>query len=253
MGMDAPMDISTDGLLTLLHWLSPAYPIGSYAYSHGLEAAITGGAVTTPDGLTAWISDILHYGAGQSDTLFIAAAYTGADNTAQIDAHYRAFAPCKERLMESTLQGAAFCDITRAVWGLALTDLCLPIAIGAAARAQDIPLSPPYWRGICTALYPTSPPSGCALSRWGKAMVIGLSRASTPFAPPLPRKMQMGIWKDWRQAAFYRILRPCGTKPNTQGCIEHDVMARKVPKLYTLLVLIFKGFPQVSGAMSKIN
>ena len=142
MGMDAPMDISTDGLLTLLHWLSPAYPIGSYAYSHGLEAAITGGAVTTPEDLTAWISDILHYGAGQSDTLFIAAAYGGAEGAAHIDAQYRAFAPCKERLMESTLQGAAFCDITRAVWGLALTDLCLPIAIGAAARAQDIPLRP---------------------------------------------------------------------------------------------------------------
>ena len=67
-------------LLTLIQWLSPAFPIGSYTYSHGLEWAMAAGEVTDAASLQSWISDILRYGAGRSD-----AAEVGAD---QIDDHH---------------------------------------------------------------------------------------------------------------------------------------------------------------------
>ena len=32
-----------DALYRLLTWLSPAYPVGAYTYSHGLETAVEEG------------------------------------------------------------------------------------------------------------------------------------------------------------------------------------------------------------------
>ena len=40
---------ATADLLTLAQWLSPAFPVSGYAYSHGLEAAIAEGRVGDPD------------------------------------------------------------------------------------------------------------------------------------------------------------------------------------------------------------
>ncbi|MEO0913491.1 MAG: hypothetical protein AAFY59_10950, partial [Pseudomonadota bacterium] len=61
-------------------WFSPAYPIGAFAYSHGLETVIADGDVTTPAALTAWVGDILRAGSGRNDAiLLLAAAAPGAD------------------------------------------------------------------------------------------------------------------------------------------------------------------------------
>ena len=54
-------------LYRLLTWLSPAYPVGAYTYSHGLEAAVEAGAVTKRDGLIAYVSTALQRGAGRVD------------------------------------------------------------------------------------------------------------------------------------------------------------------------------------------
>ncbi|MFJ5487946.1 hypothetical protein ACIKTA_10135 [Hansschlegelia beijingensis] len=45
----------TAALLPLLVWLSPAFPVGGYAYSHGLEQAVEDGDVTDPASLEAWL------------------------------------------------------------------------------------------------------------------------------------------------------------------------------------------------------
>ena len=41
----APAAPSADWLQTLTQWLSPAYPLGAFAYSHGLEQAVESGCV----------------------------------------------------------------------------------------------------------------------------------------------------------------------------------------------------------------
>lgn len=147
--MDAPtgtttmrrtaMIMRTEQILTLTQWLSPAYPVGSFAYSHGLEWAIDTGAVKDSDTLAAWVKSVLLYGAGKSDALFLAAAYR-ANDPAAIDATARAFAASAERLKETVLQGAAFARATGDVWGTALPGLTYPVVVGHAARLNQLPL-----------------------------------------------------------------------------------------------------------------
>lgn len=131
--------MAIDPILTLAQWFSPAYPVGAFAYSHGLEQAIADGDVTDAASLQTWIEDVLHHGAGLNDALFLAAAYHGPD-AAPIDAHLRAFASSKERLMEADLLGRAFADITASLTGHDLSNLAYPVAVGRAAAVMGLPL-----------------------------------------------------------------------------------------------------------------
>lgn len=125
--------------LTLMQWLSPAFPVGAFAYSHGLEQAVADGLVTDADSLRDWIAALLRDGSGWADAILLTVAYC-ADDPKEVDAIARAFAASAERLKETDLQGAAFCDTARAVWDLPIAGLTYPVAVGAAARAMGIPL-----------------------------------------------------------------------------------------------------------------
>ena len=140
MDTDAPMATATD-ILTLTQWFSPAYPVGAFAYSHGLEWAIDVGDVETAAQTSAWIEDILRHGAGWNDSLFLAAAYQAeAVDLNEIDATARAFAASSERLKETRLQGDAFCDVTARVWATDLSRLTYPVSVGRAARLEGVPV-----------------------------------------------------------------------------------------------------------------
>ncbi|MCX7645251.1 MAG: urease accessory protein UreF [Rhodobacteraceae bacterium] len=123
-------------LLTLAQWLSPAYPTGAFAWSHGLEAAIAAGWVRDAGGLGDWLADLLAEGSGRAEAVWIGLGFRAADGRAlrAVDARARAWAPAAERLREADRQGAAFAAVTRAVWGIDLPDCLLPVALGRAAR-----------------------------------------------------------------------------------------------------------------------
>ncbi|WP_299043231.1 urease accessory UreF family protein [uncultured Tateyamaria sp.] len=125
--------------LTLMQWLSPAFPVGAFAYSHGLEQVIADGTVQDARSLQDYLEALVTQGSGRADAILLAAAYA-TDDLGHVDATARAFAASAERLRETDLQGAAFCNTARAVWGLDLHGLTYPVAVGAAARAMDIPL-----------------------------------------------------------------------------------------------------------------
>jgi len=131
----------TDPALILHQWFSPAYPLGSFAYSHGLETAIQDGRISGAGGLEAWLEDVLHHGTGHIDAIFVQAAYGCADGAAvmALDAQARAFSPSAERLMESVQQGAAFTRTTRDIWALELPELTHAVAVGYAARQLALP------------------------------------------------------------------------------------------------------------------
>jgi len=131
--------------LTLMQWLSPAYPLGSFAYSHGIEAAVAGGHLRDAGTLRDWIADVLTHGSGRSDAVLMRLAHAPDADVAALDAVARAYAPAAERLREGARQGAAFARTTRAVWGIDLPDLMLPVAMGRAARLMslDIDLAVP--------------------------------------------------------------------------------------------------------------
>ncbi len=143
MATAGPMATPTDAaVLTLTQWLSPAYPVGGFAYSHGLEAAIDRGTVANSQDTEAWISDVLEHGSGWNDVLFVVAAYNARDKDELIDVDVtaRAFCATSERLMETDLLGQAFGNITKGVWELDLERFTYPVSIGRAARLQNLPL-----------------------------------------------------------------------------------------------------------------
>jgi urease accessory protein len=123
-------------LLTLAQWLSPAYPIGAFAFSHGLEAAVAEGWVG-PGSLGDWLDDTLRHGAGRSDAILLRLAHD-AEDPAPIDAEARAFAGGQERLAETLRQGAAFARTTAAIWQLDLPAMTLPVAVGRAVRLAGL-------------------------------------------------------------------------------------------------------------------
>ncbi|MEZ5934024.1 MAG: urease accessory protein UreF [Alphaproteobacteria bacterium] len=141
------------GLYRLLSWLSPSYPIGSFSYSHGLEAAIEAGFVSDAETLTTWLTDIVEEGAGRNDAIFLRAAYEASladDDQAlsKVADLAAAFQPSAELLLETTAQGRAFLDTTSAAWPAATLErlrqvqpgrLALPVVVGAAAAGHGVP------------------------------------------------------------------------------------------------------------------
>lgn len=126
-------------MLTLTQWLSPAYPVGAFSYSHGLEWAEHIGDVSDAASFQLWLSDILQHGTGRNDAILLSHAYhADRDNLAEIDTLSRAFAASKERLLETEAQGAAFVNTTTAIWGGDLPALTYPVALGHAAACQGI-------------------------------------------------------------------------------------------------------------------
>lgn len=123
-------------------WFSPSYPVGAFSYSHGLEAVVSAGDVASAGQLYDWLSDCLWHGAGRNDAIFLAHAYRAGDRAAlsELAELAVAMAASAERHLETTAQGAAFAKVTQNVWGGDLADLPYPVAVGAAARAEGIPL-----------------------------------------------------------------------------------------------------------------
>lgn len=124
-------------LLTLMQWLSPGFPTGGYAYSHGLEVVIAGGE-RTAGGIRTWIGGVLRYGSGQSDAVLLANGLQPGADFAALDAIARALAGSKERLSETTEQGAAFARTVSALTGRDLPPRCLPVAVAEASAGLDL-------------------------------------------------------------------------------------------------------------------
>jgi len=122
-------------LLRLTQWLSPAFPIGAFAFSHGLEQAIAAGDVTGAEALQDWLTDVLSHGAGLADGVLLRAAQSGRGDAAALA---RALAPSRERWAETRDQGTAFARTLTAM-GVALPEgVALPVVLGLAARTLEV-------------------------------------------------------------------------------------------------------------------
>jgi urease accessory protein len=147
----------SSGLFRLLAWLSPGFPIGSFAFSHGLEAAVASGAVRGRDSLQRWIGAVLASGGGRIDADILRDAYwasSAGDIGALTDANRRgvAFRATAETRLETTAQGQAFLATCGAAWPNPVLDrwtkgtaergeaVCYAAAVGAATAQAGIPL-----------------------------------------------------------------------------------------------------------------
>ena len=141
-------------LYRLMAWLSPSYPIGAFSYSSGIEWAVEAGDIRDAATLQDWLAVMLGEGNGYCDGAFFAHAHraaAAADTTAvaAVAELAAAFASSKERHLETTAQGRAFLDTTRAAWPCpalelltALPEVTLPVAVGVACAGHAIPLAP---------------------------------------------------------------------------------------------------------------
>ena len=138
------MTMTSDQLLTLAQWLSPAFPVGSFAWSHGLEQAVASGEVTNVATLADWLDVVLTHGAGRNDAILLAAAYHAVDPAVLSDIAElaAALAPSLERRVEAQQQGAAFAATVRQVWAFDLPDVPYAVAIGRAAALANFPVVP---------------------------------------------------------------------------------------------------------------
>jgi urease accessory protein len=120
-GPDIPMTepsvprlpLSPQALYRLQAFLSPAFPIGAFTYSHGLEQVIEQGGVANARDLDIWLREILRFGAGRSDAILLKETHQAAlagdgDTVAELRDLGLALQPSRERHLESSAQGSAF-------------------------------------------------------------------------------------------------------------------------------------------------
>ncbi len=138
MAMDGPTAMPTEGLLSLMQWLSPGFPVSAYAYSHGLETAMAAGEVNDATSLASWIDAVLHAGAGRNDAILLCRAMAG-DDAAMLSEWAEALAGSAERWEETRAQGAAMARTLTGMGVPGVPDAPYPISLGVAARALDLP------------------------------------------------------------------------------------------------------------------
>ena len=140
MNMSQPHMSTECNVLTLAQWLSPAFPVGAFAYSHGLETSIHSGVIANASDLQDWLVDVLSHGSGRNDCIVLRAAYDCASDAALDDVNQTAVAlsASGERVLETQLQGSAFNQTTAAIWGGEEAALCYPVAVGNAASLMQL-------------------------------------------------------------------------------------------------------------------
>ncbi len=142
-------------LYRLMTWLSPSFPVGAFSYSSGIEWAVEAGDIADAASLRGWLAAMLADGPGFCDGVFLAhthrAASSGDDaGLGEIVELAAAFAPSRERHLETSAQGRAFVEIARAAWNCAPLDrliaccggaIVYPVAVGLVSAAHAIPLA----------------------------------------------------------------------------------------------------------------
>jgi urease accessory protein len=175
IGISDDLRLDDGGLLRLMSWLSPAFPVGGFSYSHGIEYAVEAGLLIDRHGVVAWISTILGHGAGWIDAgLFLEAhraataflTVTGGDEARLVDvvALAGAMRGTAETALEAKAQGKAFLSAIRAAWPMPRLEAMVPAlgpspsyavavaVVTAAAAIGETPALTAYLSGFAATL-----------------------------------------------------------------------------------------------------
>ncbi|TPJ83182.1 urease accessory protein UreF [Mesorhizobium sp. B2-6-2] len=141
-------ELSSIALLRLMAWLSPAFPVGSFSYSHGIERAVQDRLIADREDLSGWLETLVEVGSGWNDAVLFAESWRrGRDggDLQETAALAEALAGSQERHMETMLQGTAFLQAASAWSSRALerlpADCPYCVAVGAVAGSSGIGLS----------------------------------------------------------------------------------------------------------------
>ncbi len=141
--------VDTQALLRLVTWMSPAFPVGAFSYSSGLEQAVHDRLVSDAGELRNWLEAVISLGYGWNDALLLAESYRAVNDHARLAAAAElaeAMAGGRERHMETMLQGQAFLAAARS-WPHPVLDalpesFAYPVAVGAVAGAHETGVEP---------------------------------------------------------------------------------------------------------------
>jgi urease accessory protein len=151
-GVSKDEEMQAPALYRLMAWLSPAYPVGGFSYSSGIEWAVETGDIKDAESLRAWLSVMLAGGGGFCDAVLFAHAHRAIEHGDDESLHAvaelaAALAPTKERHLEITAQGNAFIEATAAVWPCTALDwlkavwdgpVAYPVAVAVAAAGHGV-------------------------------------------------------------------------------------------------------------------
>ncbi|MDF1600974.1 urease accessory protein UreF [Mesorhizobium sp. YIM 152430] len=163
--------------LRLMAWLSPAFPVGTFSYSHGLERAAADGRVGD---LGAWLDGLMRHGTGWNDAVIVAEAWRrGRDggDIGELAELGEALAGSAERHLETMAQGQAFAKAV-AGWtaGLALPTNCpYPVVFGASAGFNGLPFEGTI-ATYCQAFVSNQIQAGIRLSLLGQERGVAVLR-----------------------------------------------------------------------------
>lgn len=137
--------MSQAALLRLMLLLSPSFPVGGFAYSHGLEQAAADGRVRDAAALREWLPCLIRSGSQWNDAVLLAEAHRRASaghDLGELRELASALAGSKERHFEQQNLGSAFISAVKA-GGLAMPaslaeSAAYPVAVGACAAAQGM-------------------------------------------------------------------------------------------------------------------
>ena len=140
--------------LPLFVWLSPGFPVGAFAYSHGLEWAVECGDVKDADALREWLADLFGFGSVRNDCILLAESFRAVqanDRTRleEVNALAIALSPSQERHLETVAQGNAFAAAMRDSWPCEALEslrtgsdeIAYPVALGAAIAGHGLALA----------------------------------------------------------------------------------------------------------------
>ncbi|MEM7568403.1 MAG: urease accessory UreF family protein [Pseudomonadota bacterium] len=133
------MTIDVTATTRLAYWLSPAFPTGAFAYSHGLEHAFETGGIPDFETFAQWLEALLTEGSGWTDVVLCSLAWRAEDHSA-LSTLATALASCAERHQETVAQGSAFLAAAQTYLPRPELpeDTPLPICVGAATRAAGM-------------------------------------------------------------------------------------------------------------------
>jgi urease accessory protein len=151
---DVMAEAEAAALYRLMTFLSPAFPVGAFSYSSGIEWAVEAGDITDAASLRDWLSAMLVDGSGFCDAVFLVQAHRAMESgdmaaLRELAELAAAFVPSRERQLETMAQGKAFIEIARAAWNCDGLDeavaqcdtIVYPVAVGLVSAAHEIPLA----------------------------------------------------------------------------------------------------------------
>lgn len=154
-GIVTSMPMAETALFDLMSWMSPAWPIGAFAHSSGLEWAVEEGLLTDRESVAEWIVTLLENGPIRNDLVIFVHAWRAvrADDRERLGEIAELAVATQtgfERRQESVAQGAAFRRIALATAGVSRLryfmdgleddDLAYPVAAAALFACCDIHL-----------------------------------------------------------------------------------------------------------------